>query len=97
MTKIVGISFKMFIELNKKLDPCNIPLTIFFTPLPPFPAFRIQIENNIVKFVQLISNAMQRKILPYLSHPTCGIGAIKSIDLNVGNTRVTMKGVGLKM
>jgi hypothetical protein len=97
MTKIVGISFKVFIELDKKLGPCNIPLTIFCTPLPPFPAFRIQIENNIVKFVQLISNAMQRKILPYLSHPTCGIGAIKSIDLNVGNTRVTMKGVGLKM
>jgi len=40
---------------------------------------------------------MQREIMLYLSDPTRGIRAIKFIDLNMGKTWVTMKGVGLKM
>jgi hypothetical protein len=40
---------------------------------------------------------MQRKIMFHLSGPTCRIGAIKFIDLDVGKTRVMQKGVGLKM
>jgi len=40
---------------------------------------------------------MQRKIMLHLSDPTCGIGAIKFIDLNLRKTGVTMKGVGLKI
>ena len=57
----------------------------------------IKIEDNIAKFGQLISNTMQRKIMLHLSDPTCRIGAIKFIDLNMGKTGVTLKGVGLKM
>jgi len=33
----------------------------------------------------------------HLSDQTHGIRAIKFIDLNMGKTRVTMKGVGLKI
>jgi hypothetical protein len=65
-------------------------------PFPPFPMFKIQIKNNITKFGQLISNAMQRKIMLHLGNPTCGIRAIKFIELNSGKTRVTMKGVKMK-
>jgi hypothetical protein len=39
---------------------------------------------------------MQIKIIIHLSDPTHGIGSIKFIDLNVGNTWVTMKGVGME-
>jgi hypothetical protein len=92
----VGISVKAFIKLCNKLGPSNIPLACIFRPLPPLPVFRIQIENNITKFGQLISNAMQRKIMLHLGDPAHGIKAIKFIDLNSGKTRATMKGVGLK-
>jgi hypothetical protein len=48
------------------------------------------------KFGQLTDNAMQREIMLHLSDPTCGVEAIKFIDLNSKKTRVMMKGVGLK-
>jgi hypothetical protein len=97
MTEIVGVGVKVFIELDNKLCPCNIPMVCIFVPFPPLLAFKIQIENNIVNFGQLISNAMQRKIMLHLSDPTHGIGAIKFIDLKSMKMMVMMKGVGVKI
>jgi hypothetical protein len=91
----VGISVKYFIELYNKLGPCNIPLIFIFIPLPPFLVFKIQIENNIINFYQLISNAMQIKTMLHLSDPTLEILSIKFIDVNSGNMGVMLKGVGL--
>jgi hypothetical protein len=89
----VGVGLKAFIKLCKKLGPKNIPLVCIFTPLPPF---KVHIGNNVMKFVQLISNAMQRKIMLHLGDAAHGIRAIKFIDLNSGKTGVMMKGVGMK-
>jgi hypothetical protein len=64
--------------------------------LPPFPASRIQIEEIIMKFGQLINNSMQGEIMFHLSDPACGIRAIKFVHLNSRKMGVTMKGVGMK-
>jgi hypothetical protein len=91
----VGVSVKAFIDIYNKLGPCNIPLACIFMPFPPLPLFKIQIENNIMKFGKLIDNAMHRELMLHLSDPTCGVRAIKFIDLNWRRTGVKMK-VGFK-
>jgi hypothetical protein len=50
-----------------------------------------------MKFGQLVSNIMQRKIMLHLSGPICRIKSIKFINLYVGKMRLTIKGVGVKM
>jgi len=92
----VGVIVKTFIHLYNKQVPCNIPLACILVPFPPFLAFRIHIENNIIKFGQLINNSMQREIMFHLNDPYRGVKTIKFIDLNSRKTGVMMKGVGLK-
>jgi hypothetical protein len=93
---MVGVCVKVFINIYKKLCQSNIPLEFSFTPLPASPTFRIQIENTIMKFGQLINSTMQGEIMFNLSDPSHVMQAINFIDLNSGKIRDMMKGVGMK-
>jgi hypothetical protein len=42
---MVGVSVKAFINLSNKLGPSNISLMGSFSPLPPLPAFLIEIPK----------------------------------------------------
>ena len=65
-----------------KLTPGYVSSVTFPMPLPPLPYFLIQVEDPHTKFVQVIHNIMERKVLFHLRKPTSWFETIKFVHIH---------------
>jgi hypothetical protein len=96
MAQMVCVGVKEFTKFHHKMCPSKIPLTSIFTPLPPLLTFKIQIDDTLTNFSQLISDSMQGEVMFHLSDPTNGIQAINFVHLDSEKTQFVMKVMGVR-